>query len=210
MLFRSFARAGDPVVLSSIAQGGTVTNYAWRQGVSSNVLGTSDELVIPVATNAHIGTYTLWVQGPGGSNTASSRLVFDAPFAAWRSSYPEHWSASTTPAVDPLGGSNILLFRYAVGMTPSQELKRRPRGGFAKIGGSSYLTLTFPQRYRPAADLVMTIEASTNLVTWQAIAAPEVSSQPLDGAFRQVTVRDVLPVGTGQRFLRLRVALVSL
>lgn len=129
----------------------------------------------------------------------------DAPltFDAWRS---EHFSAEQLndpeiggPTAIPAGDGMPNLLKYALGADPwSPSREAHPQGSMQ----TDRLTLTF-NRPRNLPDIVYEIEASSDLIEWESIAA-ELTATPLSDDLEEVRVSDGLTAPSeAKRFLRL-------
>jgi hypothetical protein len=135
-------------------------------------------------------------------------LVQQDPYNAWIEALPEDQRG---PADDPGDHGIPNLLRYAFGMDALQpEREKLPQVGTVTVTGRGdpirYLTLTFQWRIGDA-QLEYIIEASTDLVTWNALLRP--FTQIVDdgnGQTATVTIRDTSPIDNlAIRFLRVRV-----
>ena len=133
----------------------------------------------------------------------------------------ESWKFSkfTAPELlDPLVSGNaadadhdglITLLEFAFGgepKTPDAELQ--PAGMVADFSGTDHLVFTYRRR-TPADGLSYLPETSSTFASWNADAGQfvPVSVTPASTGFEEVRIRLSDPVGTGPRFIRLKVAL---
>src|SRR5439155_23867086 len=74
---------------------------------------------------------------------------------------------------------------------------------FVQANGATYLAITFNRRHN-ALDVIYTVEASSDLVTWTPVnfpvGAPTLHADGTD----TVTYRDNVPAGNSPRFIRVR------
>jgi len=107
------------------------------------------------------------------------------------------------PAADPDHDGIPNLLEYAFGLDPKQAdrsgLRRWAPRPTAAV--NEYLTISYAQLTQ-SNDLTYTVQASTDMVTWNAIA-PVVVSTIAIGSTRTLTVRDPTAMGANAaRFLR--------
>ena len=141
--------------------------------------------------------------------TASGTLIIQPNFASWSSqSFTTAQLADATisgPTANPAHDGVVNLLKYAFGLDPTAVAA--PTGLPVASRAVGALTLSFIRR-KDVADLVYTVEVSSDLVTWQ--SGPgctlELSVTALDAKRDQVVVSDLTPLsGTTKRFIRLRV-----
>ena len=140
-------------------------------------------------------------------------LPLPAPtnFLTWqRSFWPPGFNPPTTePAADPDADGSANLLEYAVGTNPTNALESvaAPALSFLNEPGGPFATVTF-DRYTPARDLRLTVEATSVLShDWRPLEQIH-STEPIDDQLERLTLRDPVPATNGiRRFYRLKAVL---
>jgi hypothetical protein len=137
-------------------------------------------------------------------------------FDTWRATYFTT-SELSDPAIsgdqaDPDRDGYVNLIEYTWKESPKDpKTSRQPKGRIVNVGGTEYLALEFVIA-KWAQDITCTVEAAGNPAgPWTAIDPSDPGTQvnvqddtPSPG-LKTVVIRDVVPKGTAQRFMRLRV-----
>lgn len=160
---------GQSVALTVAAAGAGPFTYQWyRNGVALPDV-TQSACVLPVATAAQAGAYTVTVTNTAGTVTAgpATLTVLDT-FASWRT---RHFSSAEIadpaiagPAADPDHDGLGNLLEYALGCPPCVPTPAAAALPVVQQVAGEWI-FTF---HRPAAapDLTYTVQQSENLQTW--------------------------------------------
>lgn len=160
---------GQSVALTVAAAGAGPFTYQWyRNGVALPDV-TQSACVLPVATAAQAGAYTVTVTNTAGTVTAgpATLTVLDT-FASWRT---RHFSSAEIadpaiagPAADPDHDGLGNLLEYALGCAPCVPTPAAAALPVVQQVAGEWI-FTF---HRPAAapDLTYTVQQSENLQTW--------------------------------------------
>jgi glucose/arabinose dehydrogenase len=137
-------------------------------------------------------------------------------FDTWRATYFTSSELSdptiSGPQADPDRDGYTNLIEYAWKESPKNpQTSRPPKGRIVNVDGTDYLALEFVIA-KWAQDITCTVEAAGNAAgSWTAIDPIDPSTQfrvqddtPSAG-LKTFVIRDVVPKGTAQRFMRLRV-----
>lgn len=154
---------------------------------------------------------TLQPANAAGSTPATLVVNITSTLATWQSAYFSAGELGNPAISGPLGdatGAGIPnLIKYALGIPPKQPgVAGLPVGSVQQEADTSkYLRLTYTRDV--SAAVTFTVEVSGNLINWNSGPAytTEVSRVPQAGNKETVIVRDNVPVGNGQRFIRLKV-----
>lgn len=154
------------------------------------------------------GTYNSTTHAASFLGTGS--LVVPVNFTNWLNSAPAFTEAEKSPTADPDGDGLANLVEYAIGTLPDAHQQNAITTGIS----SQLLSLTF-DRLPARSDLTITVEASSTLGHWTAIARSTAGAAftplvagvqcvetPLDASRLSVTITDA-PPATGSRFLRI-------
>ena len=141
-------------------------------------------------------------------------LPLPAPtnFLTWqRSHWPPGFNPPTTePAADPDADGSANLLEYAAGTNPTNALEAvaAPALSFLHEPGGPFAVVTL-DRYTPARDLRLTVEATSVLShDWQPLEEVH-STEPIHDQLEQLTLRDPVPATNGiRRFYRLKTGLL--
>lgn len=145
--------------------------------------------------------------------TTLELAIVPATYANWCSSRftPDELAAGilAAPDADPDADGLANLLEYAFGHEPRQpETDGLPTVAPIEIAGAKFLAVTHSQR-QPVGDLRYEVQASNDLVHWNA-AATEEAAMADHGATATVTVRDSAPItAESRRFLRIAVSLAT-
>lgn len=207
--------------VSPVALGGSVTDDDFPTPVDLTSLWTSlsgpasvvfGDATAPAttATLSQHGSYVLRLAANDSSARTFKDLAFTAytsPFQVWQA---QNWAAGGgvgDPAADAFldpdfDGQNNLL-EYAFGMAPNAADSSPVVQDAAAVGPDRFMRLIVPKN--PAAtDVVFTVEATADLanpLSWSS-AGLIIESDTAT----QLIVRDSVPMGSGQRFMRVKVA----
>ena len=160
------------------------------------------------------GVATSWaLSGDPNGSPGSPDADLATTYEAWRY---DHFTAAEFPtvqnpnapaavAVDAEGDGLLNLAEYAFGRDPrAHDNSALATASTIDIAGTRYATITFTRRHK-GVDLTWSIEASSDLRTWEPIDLPIGSAQNMGNGLERVTYRDSQPVSAGKRFLRVRV-----
>lgn len=114
-------------------------------------------------------------------------------------------AAISGPTADPDGDGVNNLLEYAFGLDPTDTSRDGlPAMSTTRVDGADYLAISFT-RLKISGDLIYTVEASSDLANWSALA-PAAQNVVDHGDTETVVARDTVAVGTvPRRFLRVRV-----
>ena len=170
-----------------------------RRKTAIPLSGTASSTSINVTTNAGSIWYELKVDR------------WMTSFDLWRARYFSTGelgeSGVSGAGATPDGDSVVNLWKYFLGLpgkVPAPP-QRWPQSGLFSAANQQFLSLTYV--YDPlAVDVDCTAEVSPDLATWFSGPGYSRVEEILDvGSLRQVTLRDLVPVGNGsRRFLRLQ------
>jgi surface-anchored protein len=212
-----------------VTQLGTLdVNMNSRDGITG-----ADQITLPVGAHEHYfwgftaaGVYCLTFQIVGtlvGQATPITSpettfvfhvLPLPSPtnYSTWAKGYwPPGFNPPTTltngnPDVDLFNN----LFEYAFNLSPTNAngISNAPLFSFVITNGARYGSLTFT-RYKPALDLIYTVEATSTLPgSWTSLTDVFGVVPNVNGVTEIVTMRDSLAVTNRQRFFRLRISLI--
>lgn len=130
-------------------------------------------------------------------------------FIAWQAAFQNDPNAATDslPAAIPQNDHAPNLLKYFCGITGNQTMSladqaKLPVAGKTTISGATYQTLTYHQRPNPV-NVFMTLQSSTDLVTWAAPASI-ISQQTGTDSDGNSIIQLAVPAPTsGAQFLRL-------
>jgi hypothetical protein len=190
----------------------SVTLPAGRTFVRLPIAGTLQSATGPVVITGTLAAHPSWMVA--GSESAQLTLAAGQPPSAWNAWLASQFNASeladpsvSGPAADPLGQGWPNLLRFGLGLSfASTAAERQAAAPRLDIDAERLrLSYTRPSGGQPGVDYI--VEASQDLATWTALAAPETVTSLGDGRER-VQVRDTAPIGLSpRRFLRLRLEL---
>jgi hypothetical protein len=145
-----------------------------------------------------------WRAGPATPGAVNS---FPAGWAAWTASafdpFDADFAEASAPSADPDGDGQENMVEYILGSSPATDSSvGAVQTGVIDAGGQTYLTVSFLLR----PDVTTTTETSTGLSGWQLVNLIEIGRAPSPDGSVRITYRDVVPLGAGDRFLRLRVS----
>lgn len=152
---------------------------------------------------------TAWALGDTINGTPGTPdTTFANAFVGWsKTFFTTAESASPTfggPAGDADQDGRSNLEEYIFGGHPKvPEQRPLPVSSVVSVEGSNYLAITFARRHNPV-DTVCVVEASSDMVNWTIVNLPVGATVPLADGMEQVTMRDSVAHGEGQRFLRVR------
>lgn len=160
---------GQSVALTVAAAGAGPFTYQWYRNGVALPDATQSACVLPVATAAQAGAYTVTVTNTAGTVTAgpAALTVLDT-FASWRT---RHFSSAEIadpaiagPAADPDHDGLGNLLEYALGCAPCVPTPAAAALPVVQQVAGEWI-FTF---HRPAAapDLTYTVQQSENLQTW--------------------------------------------
>lgn len=157
---------------------------------------------------------------PGGQIAAdlSDRKITYAesppasPFAEWQGIY---FAAATPPLGDPDGDLLPNAAEYALALDPL-TVSDPPAGSLVTAAAGQHLAITFT-RATMATDATVTVQVSSDLVSWTSGSSYAAASTPNTAATTEVahsgsgietiTVRDNTPPGATHRYMRLHISL---
>jgi hypothetical protein len=194
------AIAGQPLTLGTAAVGAAFPSapyltYQWIKDGSDIPGATGQTHYIASYSAADAGSYTVRVNGAGGSTTSSALSIAAAPagFASWAAALP---AGQRGPNDDPDRDGVPNLMEYALNLDPAAnsagQLPREDRTG-------THITLTY-RRHR--ADIIYSVEAGDDLALPWSTANVNQGTPAGDG-----TTTASLPFTAPEDFLRLRVTL---
>ena len=215
------AAQGSGVSLSAAATGAPAPAYQWTHDGVVVAGATGPTLSFSAVQPADAGVYTLTATNSSGtaqSNAVTLRVV--QTFAGWQNTYftaQEIAAGYAAPGYDFDGDGWPNLLAYALGRNP-----RTGVGGLAPTGSRTpggALTIQY-NRDGGKTDLEYTVEASSDLRGWTAVArssvggatvnlggAGAITETAVGGGIVTVTVQDgAASAPNGARFLRLRVS----
>ena len=152
---------------------------------------------------------TSWaLADPAGGTPGAGDASFANVFAGWTKSYftpaGEASPAYGGPAADPDGDGRSNFEEFIFGGNPlSFETRPLPASSVVSVEGTDYLAITFDRRHH-AIDTACTVQACGDLATWATVNLQVGAATDLGGGMERVTYRDNVPLGNGQRFLRVR------
>jgi len=117
--------------------------------------------------------------------------------AKWRTAYGPD---TANPTQD--GYPNLI--KYALGLNPTQAIasSQRAYGGTVGSPPAIYQTLTVP-RHLLRSDVSYLVEVSSDLISWNSGVGHTVL---ITDTSTELKVRDATPMGTGRRYLRLKIS----
>lgn len=169
----------------------TPTGGATRSEPPSKVTATDDDGCVYHALNGGVPCYfTVEALNSFGFGTASAEKPVTplTSFDAWRNSLftlAQIADGQADDLADPDGDGLNNLIEYAFGSNPMQPFVTRPVA-FRLEGLPKRLSVTFPQ-WADRDDITITVEASTDLVTWTPLASSSLGS-PITALIAGVTV----------------------
>lgn len=168
---------GASTTLSVTASGNALT-YQWRKGeqpISGNATATTAALVLSNVTLADAGDYDVVVTNSGGSATSSAATV--TVLSAQQSWRQTHFGSTdntgnAADAADPDGDGVANVLEYVLGSDPNAA-------SAAALPTGALESSSFAFRYNralSATDVTVTVQKSTDLVTWSTVATTVESS----------------------------------
>lgn len=117
--------------------------------------------------------------------------------AKWRTAYGPD-------AANPTQDGYPNLIKYALGLNPTQSItsSQRAYGGTVGSPPAIYQTLTVP-RHLLRTDVSYLVEVSSDLISWNSGVGQTVL---ITDTSTELKVRDATPMGTGRRYLRLKIS----
>jgi uncharacterized repeat protein (TIGR03803 family) len=152
----SFGATGLPPGLTINSSTGVISGMPTNGGIYHAVIS---------ATNMY---------GPATSNLT---LTISEPFSQWAAGNGTSGSATATPLHD--GVPNLLKFLFDINpLTPmaTTDVSAMPAVAVTTISQTQYLTLTYRQSSY-ASGVVVQVQTSSNVTSWSAPAAPDISQQ---------------------------------
>ena len=206
--FRAYA-------LDANAEGGAADAAVWALSGGGNSIDSAG--LFNAATAGGPSTVTARIGSLSGSTsvtvtgtTGSSGTTYSAWVARYFTVAEQSDAAISGPGATPAGDGISNLLKYALGLAPKLNgVAGLPRAGTVGVGTQSYLCLSYT-RALAASELVYSVEASADLLTWSAgsdVTATVSTTPSADGTTQSVTVRDLTAQSTStRRFLRLKVS----
>lgn len=199
--------AGDSVSFTVVATDTPAPTYQWRRNGDPLPNATAATLTLTNVQAANAGDYDVVVTNSLGLVTSTVAQLTVTPLPAFTAWLSARFSVSErndpqrgTPAADPDRDGLSNLLEYALGREPLAADNTSP---LVVVATANDWTCTFT---RPAdrADLVYTVEFSTNLTTWTTtgVVLEKITSGPTE-TWRANYPRDTAPTA----FFRLRAAL---
>ena len=117
--------------------------------------------------------------------------------AKWRTVYGPD-------AANPTQDGYPNLIKYALGLNPTQSIasNQQAYGGTVGSPPAMYQTLTVP-RHLIRSDVSYLVQVSSDLTSWNSGVG---HTMPLTDTSTELKVRDATPMGTGRRYLRLKIS----